>query len=379
MTSDDKKTTLRVGIFLMAGLLLTAVAVLTLGGKSGLFERKAKLYVHFADINGLVPGSPVRLAGLDVGTVKRIEFSKDLDSRDARVELSIKRAYLQRIRDDSRAVIDSKGLLGDKIINISLGTRTSRPLLDGDTLQTRTSASIEQLANKIDDAITSITQVSHSAGELMNEVASPQVRTDISRIVHSVAGVLEEVETGDGVAHRIVYDQHYADEVAGILEEGHMTLSHLRGAVTRVESLAAAVQTGDGTAHELIYGKNGAQALGQLKDATTDLASLVRAVKDQKGMLHTLIYDEQDAQILHQWNELSERVNRMTANMEKGRGTIGGLLVDPSVYEDMKTVLGNIERNVLLKALIRYTIKEGDIRRPSPMPTAVPPAAPATK
>jgi phospholipid/cholesterol/gamma-HCH transport system substrate-binding protein len=376
MSKDDKKTALRVGVFLFVALVLTAVGVISLGGKSGLFERKTTLYVHFADINGLVPGSPVRLAGLDVGTVKRIEFSKDLDSREARVELSIKRQFLERIRSDSRAVIDSKGLLGDKIINITLGTQQAPGLHDGDTLKTKTSASIEQLANKIDEAITSITQVSHSAGELMTEVASPQVRTDISRIVHSVAGIMEEVESGDGVVHRIVYDRRYADDVAGILEETHMTLSHLRGAVMRVEKVVSEVQTGDGTAHQLIYGKEGAQALTQVRDATTDLAALVRAVREKNGLLHTLIYDEKDAQLLQQWTELSERVNRITANVEKGRGTIGGLLVDPSVYEDMKTILGNIERNVLLKALIRYTIKEGDIQRPAPMPKAAPAAAP---
>ena len=55
----------------------------------------------------------------------------------------------------------------------------------------------------------------------------------------------------------------------------------------------------------------------------------------------------------------------MMAEIEKGRGTIGGLMVDPSVYEDLKTILGNVKRNVLLKALIRFTINTGDIERPS--------------
>jgi phospholipid/cholesterol/gamma-HCH transport system substrate-binding protein len=41
------------------------------------------------------------------------------------------------------------------------------------------------------------------------------------------------------------------------------------------------------------------------------------------------------------------------------------LLVDPSVYEDMKTVLGNIERNLVFKALVRMTIKEDGMQRPA--------------
>lgn len=56
--------------------------------------------------------------------------------------------------------------------------------------------------------------------------------------------------------------------------------------------------------------------------------------------------------------EFADRLNRVSTDVERGRGTLGGLIVDPSVYENMKTVLGNIERNVLLKAAIRWTIKE---------------------
>ena len=45
-------------------------------------------------------------------------------------------------------------------------------------------------------------------------------------------------------------------------------------------------------------------------------------------------------------------------DMKQGKGTIGALLVDPSIYEDMKRVLGNVERNSVLRALVRYSIKQ---------------------
>ena len=46
--------------------------------------------------------------------------------------------------------------------------------------------------------------------------------------------------------------------------------------------------------------------------------------------------------------------------MRQGKGTVGALLVDPSVYEDMKMVLGNVERNDVLRALVRYSIKQDE-------------------
>jgi phospholipid/cholesterol/gamma-HCH transport system substrate-binding protein len=166
----------------------------------------------------------------------------------------------------------------------------------------------------------------------------------------------------------LIYDRRFADETLGILHEAHQTMAGVRGAVDHVQAVAQNVRNGDGTLHELIYGKSGAGALQDLQLAASELAALVHAVRNQPGLLHTLIYDERSGDMLKQWNDFSERVNRLSKNVEQGRGTLGGLLVDPSLYEDLKTTLGNIERNVLFKALIRYTIKQDDLKRPALMP-----------
>jgi phospholipid/cholesterol/gamma-HCH transport system substrate-binding protein len=369
MSVDDVKTARRVGIFLALGIVVAIVAVFTLGSKGGLFESKTTLYVHFADINGLVPGAPVRLAGLDVGMVSKIRFSDDLSKREASVELAVKDRYMSRIRGDSRAFIDSKGLLGDKLVNITIGTAQSRELQDGDTIKTRPSFSIEDLTNKVNQAVASVTHATDEAGQFLEALADPQVRTDLKRIVHAVAALTEGVVQNDGVLHRLVYDRKYGDQVGGILTETHETIAALRRGVDHVQAIAGAVQSGDGTLHELIYGKQGVQAVSDLQQAAGELAALMHAARTEPGLVHALIYDEQSGQMVQQWAEVSERIDRITSEVEKGRGTIGGLLVDPSVYEDLKTVLGNIERNVLLKALIRFTIKEDGIKRPALMPT----------
>lgn len=371
MSTDDKSNVIRVGVFLAVGIGIVVFAVLMLGEKRGFFDSKTRLYVNFDNINGLVPSAPVRLAGLDVGTVEKIEFEEDLNKREARVELAIKDEFMGRIRADSMAIIDSKGLLGDKIVNVSIGSQAQPQLQEGDTLKARQSVSIEAIAAKAEAAITSISEATESAKLILGEIASEQTRQDLRRIVHSTAAVMEQVEKGDGLAHRLFYDDEYADKVAGILDETQLTLTHIRGTVAHMESIASSVRNGDGTLHDLVYEKTGAQALAEMRAASAELAALLHAVREEPGFLHSLIYDEDNGELMKQWTEISERMNRITAEMEKGRGTIGGLLVDPSVYEDMKTILGNVERNVLLKALIRYTIKEGDIVRPASMAAPV--------
>jgi phospholipid/cholesterol/gamma-HCH transport system substrate-binding protein len=366
--SNERKTALRVGIFLLVGIGVLAAAVLTLGSRGGLFEAKATLWARFPDISGLVAGAPVRLAGLDVGTVKDVSFGDDIKQRDARVELSIQEKYLPRIRRDSRANIDSKGLLGDKLVNISIGSPDQPPLRDGDEIEAKPSFSLEQMAGKVDAVASSVKKVTDEAGTFLEALASDRTRGDVQRILHSTADLMEGVENGDGVAHRLIYDKKYADETLGILQEAHQALAGVRGAVDHVQAVAQTIRSGGGTLHELIYGKSGAGALQDLQLAASELAALVHAVRNQPGLLHTLIYDERSGDMLKDWNDFSERVNRLSKNVEEGKGTLGGLLVDPSVYEDLKTTLGNIERNVLFKALIRYTIKQDDLKRPALMP-----------
>jgi phospholipid/cholesterol/gamma-HCH transport system substrate-binding protein len=358
MTKKEGSTELRVGIFLAVALAMAALAVLAIGEKSGVFERKTTLYAYFDDISGLVPGAIVRLAGLDVGMVSGIEFPRRLERRQARVALSIKSRFMERVREDSVAVIDSKGLLGDKIINISLGTAEAPVLKDGAVIKTRRAPSLEDLAAKIDEAVSSITDVTTG-------VATGEAKSDIGRILSSTANILKEVEQGEGFAHRFFYDPKYGEQVEQLLADSRTLVLQLAQAVARIDRTVAAIEHGDGLAHELLYGDSGKQMIADMRQTTANIDAVVREVREGDGLLHALVFEPENARALAELNEASARMNRIMGEVEKGRGTLGGLVVDPSVYEDLKTILGNVERNVLLKALIRFTVKKGGIERPA--------------
>jgi phospholipid/cholesterol/gamma-HCH transport system substrate-binding protein len=79
---------------------------------------------------------------------------------------------------------------------------------------------------------------------------------------------------------------------------------------------------------------------------------------------------------------MATTLNRMVQDVDQGRGSLGGLLRDPTVYEDLKSVLGNVKRNVLFKALIRFTTEQEQLRRVDKAPTveleSAPSAAPVS-
>lgn len=377
MTKKQTTQNVKVGLFVAFALAVLTMTVFVIGQERSMFTRKTKLYTSFADINGLVVGAPVRLAGVDVGRVTKISFSDDLARSQATVELSVENEFVARVRKDSRAYIDSKGLLGDKLINLSVGSPSKPQLADGDFVEPKASLSLEAMARDLEETAASIGRAAKTAETALKDLASPEVTDNLRRITGSLAAILEGVEQSDSVVHRLVYDEKYADQVEGILDNLEATSEHAESASARVDNIVARVEQGPGTLHALAYGEQGVAALSELQRAAANIAELTAALNRGEGLGGALLRGDEGKQLVHDMSQLTARINRMSVEVERGRGTLGGLLVDPSVYEDMKTVLGNIERNKVFKALVRMTIKQGDIRRPTKPATLSPKKSPA--
>ena len=109
------------------------------------------------------------------------------------------------------------------------------------------------------------------------------------------------------------------------------------------------MKRGPGLAHALVYDSDVSDnAAGALKEVHEDLA----AVRQGNGLLHALVYGDTDAQhLMGNVNAMSDDMREIVANMKAGKGTLGALLVDPSIYEDIRSLVGNVDRNQVLRAL----------------------------
>jgi phospholipid/cholesterol/gamma-HCH transport system substrate-binding protein len=356
----------------LVGVLMFTAAIFLLGRKSALFSRSTELSANFKDISGLVVGAPVRLAGLEVGSVSAISFPPDLQDKRAHVRLSVQDRFMQRIRRDSEVFIDSAGLLGDKVVNISMGSPGAPILKDGDTLKTGQTVTFESLSTGLSQAVKSVANIAGAVEGVLTPERSQQLQTDLGRGAASLANILAEVEHGDGLLHRAVYDPRYADQLAAILTEARAITEKAHRATGRVDAILAEVEHGPGTMHEIVYGSDGKRALASLNLAASEIGDVVHEVKDGKGVLHALVYEADQVAFLRDLNQLSAVLTRMAQDVDKGRGTLGGLLRDPSVYEDLKTLLGNVKRNVLFKSLVRFTMENEQLRRVELAPVVTP-------
>src|SRR5580700_961144 len=119
---------LKVGLFVIFGIALTMFAVFLIGDTRQLWNGKVGYHVAFKEVAGLKPGAPVRMGGLDVGDVTHVGHGKDPGDARVFVTMAISKEEATRIRSDSLVHVVNKGLLGDKMLEVTVGSPDA-PLL----------------------------------------------------------------------------------------------------------------------------------------------------------------------------------------------------------------------------------------------------------
>ena len=120
---DKKELTkeLLAGLFFFLGIFLLVTFVIILGGNKGLAQSKFQVTVLYRNVGGLMEGAPVRLSGVNVGTVDRVEFlDQEFDGRRVAVTLNILSKYRKQLENDLRFTIQTEGILGEKLIEIDV-------------------------------------------------------------------------------------------------------------------------------------------------------------------------------------------------------------------------------------------------------------------
>src|SRR4029078_660427 len=110
---------IKVVLFVLLGLVLLFAVVFIIGENRHVWDPKVKYEAAFGDVAGLKPGARVRMGGVDIGTVTDVSHKSDpLDPR-IYVTISVVKSESERVREDTIGRIVNKGLLGDKMIELS--------------------------------------------------------------------------------------------------------------------------------------------------------------------------------------------------------------------------------------------------------------------
>lgn len=131
-----------VGLFIIVGVVCLGYLSIKLGKMEIVGERGYNIYALFNNVGGLKSGSPIVIAGVDVGRVKSIT----IENYQARVVFSLPRDI--KIQEDAIATVKAKGLIGEKYIEITPGGSEKIIKPGGRIRETQSSVDLEELLSK---------------------------------------------------------------------------------------------------------------------------------------------------------------------------------------------------------------------------------------
>jgi len=208
----------RLGVFIVATLLIFAAGVFWIGKKQLLFSSTYRLEVDFQNVAGLNAGSEVRVGGIHEGTIREIQLPKKPNEK-LRIIMDLAGKTRNVIRKDSVATIQSEGLVGDKFVEISFGSENSPSVSNGDTIQGQPPLQLADLINKTNKVL----DTTQGAVQNMNDTAS------------NLSSITGKIDQGQGTLGALINSKKIYQNVnagAAAFQEDMEALKHnffLRG------------------------------------------------------------------------------------------------------------------------------------------------------
>lgn len=169
MEIHKEKFKIRLGLFVVGGLVLFVLAIFIIGNQKNLFDSVIKLSTTFYNVGGLQVGNNVRFSGINVGTVDRITIVND---STVHVDMLIKSDVQQFIKKDSEISIGSEGLIGDKLLSISQGSTNSPMVKSGQFLVSSEPVETDAIIESLEATAMNAEIITIELSEIMQSINS---------------------------------------------------------------------------------------------------------------------------------------------------------------------------------------------------------------
>lgn len=360
-----------VGAVVLVAALIFTIGIFSIGSEQRIWVRKVGYSIRIPDANGLQSGSPVRLAGVQVGTVTNVRFPEDPGQHGIEVDLTVDQAHQHRIREDTVANVKILALLGgEKYIELTPGSPERAALPPGSYITVPETFGMEQLGELSAGLAEDLRSISGNVRLVLETVQKQegvvgrmlldpnfgqQTFDDIATTARLTREMLEDVDQGRGMVGRLLSDDEF----------GRATVTSIRRSVERLETLMDKATAEQGVAHQVLD-PNGkvAAAIDDLQQASADLQDFTADLKQGRGAIGRLVSDEAyAAEVLENFKKISADLAAITGRLNKGEGSIGGLINDPQLYQDLKDVVRGVQQSRVVGGLIRHYRKKGEKER----------------
>jgi phospholipid/cholesterol/gamma-HCH transport system substrate-binding protein len=381
----ERAMKIRVGIFVLVTLGIFLAIIYMLGARARLFEARYTIYAEFSEVAGLQEGATVRLAGVQIGRVARVELPAQPGGK-VRVGMKIAKQFADRIRKDSEARIQTQGLLGDRIIEITVGTTQTAALQPGETIPSKDPVDISHVIGEGAGVVRSVAALTESLRQVAEQFQKSRVMDDFGdtmkttrKVAEQVGRIADRAEKGPGLAYTLIYEEPIAlrrlndlltstqailsrvergEGALGVLssEQSTRAAQRLLVAMERFGALADRPASDEGLLPALLFDPKYKSVLEDLQRVAHNFREVSDRLAGGRGTLGGMLKDEQDGSIAKASRDLQatlENLKSITEKINEGEGTLGALIVDPTLYERLSSILDGASRSFLLRSFIR--------------------------
>jgi phospholipid/cholesterol/gamma-HCH transport system substrate-binding protein len=316
----------RLGLF-FALTLLAAVFVLEMAGGMDFFKPGYHLRARFSTAQELKVGDVVKMAGVQVGKVEKIGFAPDED----KVEISMKIDKNASVKTDAKATIKFAGLMGQNFVSIGLGTGKT-VFTDGQLIQTTEQPDLNVLMTKLENVATGVENVTKSfSGDSIQNILGPftdfmkQNQNKLGTMIGNIQFISQQVADGKGTVGKLINDDELYKTALGAVKNLNDTATEVKGMMDDAKGLLGDAKL----------------AINDARGALSEAKTTVTEINQGKGTIGKLIKDDslyKDASgLMSNMREISEKMNR-------GQGTVGKLINDESLLKNAQMTLQKVDK-----------------------------------
>ncbi len=331
--AKEKSIEVKVGVLILTALGILAAFVLIMGGIS--FQKTYAIFVDFDNPGGLQSGAPVRVAGVKVGKVAELQFmggKVDPKTRRrtlVRAKLDIEARVKDSVHEDADFYVTTQGVLGEQFLAVDPGSAQKPALPEGAIVKGIDPPRLDLFLAKAYELLDTTMNGIRNNRELISDIA-----TNTASLLKGMNGVLSE--------NRERINRTIAN-LETLTAEATTLTTHARGQYVDNPKIARTIDTIDRLSGELLKDSG-----PLLKDARESLANLNRASKlvggeEEQAKLKKVVDDV--AQLAAHANATATDAQSIVQHIKKGNGTIGGLVMDEAIYDDVQEMVRDLKHN----------------------------------
>jgi phospholipid/cholesterol/gamma-HCH transport system substrate-binding protein len=330
-------TELRVGLFVLVGLLVLAVGIFYVTG-AGFWGPKYRLKAYLPEVSGLANGATVSVDGVEVGNVETIRLvprtTNHAPDKNKNIEVIMRldKRFQNDILTDSAASLVTEGLLGNRYVNITRGF-TGVPLKEGQEIPGTEEKAIKEVVERSSDLLGNlqaltvdaqqmVAGVKQGRGNLGKLLTDEQAYDNLNAFLVKANKLVSGVQAGQGTIGKLVASDELYNKVGS--------------AVDNANGIMTDVRAQKGTIGKLMYDT---ALYDQVKDTVGNANAVLGDVRAGKGSLGKLANDDE---LYNRLRDTSTNLANATAKLNDNTTTAGKLFSDPKLYDNLTALTGDI-------------------------------------